>query len=501
METKNTNPDATSPSHQVTKSPSHKIAVIGLGYVGLPLARLFATKYPTVGFDINQKRIGELNEGKDLTLEVADDILQAVLVDENPFHHSISPSPHHPITPSPSHPVTQSPSHPVTNGLYCSSNLDDIKDANIYVVTVPTPVDKNNRPDLTPLYKSSETVGKVLKKGDIVIYESTVYPGVTEEECIPVLERASGLKFNEDFFAGYSPERINPGDKEHTVEKILKVTSGSTPEIGIVVDDLYKSVITAGTHLAPTIKVAEAAKVIENSQRDINIAFVNELAKIFNLLDIDTHAVLEAAGTKWNFLPFKPGLVGGHCIGVDPYYLAQKAQEKGYHPEIILAGRRLNDSMGEYVASQVVKTMIKKNIKVNGAKVLNLGITFKENCPDVRNTKAVDVIRGLEDYAIAVTTYDPWANPAEVMHEYGIKSCQNINECFSGTEALEVQPFDTITRSPSHPVTQSPHHQFDAIILTVAHKEFLGLDLNQFLKEGGVVYDVKGILTECDNRL
>lgn len=453
---------------------NHKIAVIGLGYVGLPLARLFATKYPTIGFDINTKRIEKLNKGVDDTLEVDDTVLKAVLKHSND----------------------------AAVGLYNTCDIMDIQSANTYIVTVPTPVDKNNRPDLTPLYRSSETVGKVLKKGDIVIYESTVYPGVTEDECIPVLERVSGLKFNVDFFAGYSPERINPGDKEHTVEKILKVTSGSTPEIGKVVDDLYKSVITAGTHLAPTIKVAEAAKVIENSQRDINIAFVNELAKIFNLLDIDTHAVLEAAGTKWNFLPFKPGLVGGHCIGVDPYYLAQKAQEKGYHPEIILAGRRLNDSMGEYVASQVVKCMIKKGINVCNAKVLNLGITFKENCPDVRNTKAVDVIRGLEDYAIAVTTYDPWANPAEVMHEYGIKSCQNINECFSGTEALEVQPFDAITPSPGHPVTQSPHHQFDAIILTVAHKEFLGLDLCQFLKENGVIYDVKGILgAKADCRL
>lgn len=432
----------------------HKIAVIGLGYVGLPLARLFATKYPVVGFDINADRIEKLNKGIDDTLEVDNEVLKAVLKTAN--NKDV--------------------------GLYNSCDIMDIQDANIYVVTVPTPVDKHNRPDLTPLYKSSETVGKVLKKGDIVIYESTVYPGVTEEECIPVLERVSGLKFNEDFFAGYSPERINPGDKEHTVEKILKVTSGSTPEIGEVVNNLYNSVIVAGTHLAPTIKVAEAAKVIENSQRDINIAFVNELAKIFNLLDIDTHAVLEAAGTKWNFLPFKPGLVGGHCIGVDPYYLAQKAQEKGYHPEIILAGRRLNDSMGEYVASEVVKCMIKKGINVCNAKVLNLGITFKENCPDVRNTKAVDVIRGLEDYGINVATFDPWANPAEVLHEYGIKSCQNINECFSGTEALEVQTFD-------------------AIILTVAHKEFLDLDLNQFLKEGGVVYDVKGILKECDNRL
>ena len=467
------------------QTPNHRIAVIGLGYVGLPLARLFGTKFPTVGFDINRNRIAELRKGIDSTLEVENEVLQSVLLTSNPTF----------LTPTTDH-------RPPTNGLFCSSNLDDIKEANIYIVTVPTPVDKHNRPDLTPLYKSSETVGKVLKKGDIVIYESTVYPGVTEEECIPVLERVSGLKFNQDFYAGYSPERINPGDKEHTVEKILKVTSGSTPEIGEIVDNIYKSVITAGTHLAPTIKVAEAAKVIENSQRDINIAFVNELAKIFNLLDIDTHAVLEAAGTKWNFLPFKPGLVGGHCIGVDPYYLAQKAQEKGYHPEIILAGRRLNDSMGEYVASQVVKTMIKKNIKVNGAKVLNLGITFKENCPDVRNTKAVDVIRGLEDYSIAVTTYDPWANPAEVMHEYGIKSCQNINECFSGTEALEVQPFDAIT-PPQVTDYNSPttNHRFDAIILTVAHKEFLDLDLSQFLKEGGVVYDVKGILEQADNRL
>ncbi|MDM1522311.1 nucleotide sugar dehydrogenase [Empedobacter sp. 225-1] len=441
----------------------HKIAVIGLGYVGLPLARLFATKYPVVGFDINQKRINELNQGRDLTLEVSDEVLQSVLVTENPINQ-----------------LNDSTVQP-THGLFCSSNLDDIKEANIYIVTVPTPVDKHNRPDLTPLYKSSETVGKVLSKGDIVIYESTVYPGVTEEECIPVLEKVSGLKFNKDFFAGYSPERINPGDKEHTVEKILKVTSGSTPEIGVVVNDIYKSVITAGTHLAPCIKVAEAAKVIENSQRDINIAFVNELAKIFNLLEIDTHAVLEAAGTKWNFLPFKPGLVGGHCIGVDPYYLAQKAQEKGYHPEIILAGRRLNDSMGQYVASQVVKTMIKKDVKVNGAKVLNLGITFKENCPDVRNTKAVDVIKALQDYSLDVTTYDPWANPAEVMHEYGITSYNSLDDV--------------------HNFTASQAHAFDAIILTVAHKEFADLDLNQYLKEGGVIYDVKGILENSDNRL
>ncbi|WP_312185349.1 nucleotide sugar dehydrogenase [Sphingobacterium sp.] len=417
-----------------------KIAVIGLGYVGLPLARLFATKFPVLGFDINQKRIAELRSGKDLTLEVEDDILQAALVNENPFATN-------------------------TTGLYCSNQLEDIEDANFYVVTVPTPVDKNNRPDLTPLYKASETVGKVLKKGDIVVYESTVYPGVTEEECIPVLEKISGLKFNEDFFAGYSPERINPGDKQHTVEKILKVTSGSTPAIGQEVDSVYKEVITAGTHLAPCIKVAEAAKVIENSQRDINIAFVNELAKIFNILNIDTHAVLEAAGTKWNFLPFKPGLVGGHCIGVDPYYLAQKAQEHGYHPEIILAGRRLNDSMGEYVASQVVKCMIKKGINVNGAELLMLGVTFKENCPDVRNTKIVDVIAALEDYGVKVTTYDPWANPAEVKHEYGIDSFCEL-----------------------------PHQKFDAIVLGVAHTEFLTLDLEILKKSLAVIYDVKGIL-------
>src|SRR5690554_5872003 len=437
---------------QKTPMDNTRIAVIGLGYVGLPLARLFATKYPVIGFDINEKRVNELQGGKDFTLEVEDDVLQAVLVQELPE----------------------------SKGLFCSHTLEDIAGCNVYVITVPTPVDKNNRPDLTPLCKASETVGKVLGKGDIVIYESTVYPGATEEECVPVLEKISGLKFNEDFYAGYSPERINPGDKEHTVEKILKVTSGSTPEIGQVVDALYKSVITAGTHLAPTIKVAEAAKVIENSQRDINIAFVNELAKIFNLLEIDTHAVLEAAGTKWNFLPFKPGFVGGHCIGVDPYYLAQKAQEKGYHPEIILAGRRLNDSMGEYIASEVVKCMIKKGINVCNAKVLNLGITFKENCPDVRNTKAVDVIRGLEDYGINVTTFDPWANSDEVKHEYQLTSEGDIEQ---------IRKFANSQKG------------FDAIILTVAHKEFLGLDLNQLLKEGGVIYDVKGILGVWDSRL
>lgn len=425
---------------------SIKIAVIGLGYVGLPLARLFATKYPVVGFDINQSRINGLRSGTDSTLEVSDEVLRSVLVDGFDSNQK---------------------------GLLCSATLDDIADCNYYIVTVPTPVDKNNRPDLTPLYKSSETVAKVLKKGDIVIYESTVYPGVTEDECVPVLEKISGLKFNEDFFAGYSPERINPGDKEHTVEKILKVTAGSTPEIGVKVNDLYKSVIIAGTHLAPTIKVAEAAKVIENSQRDINIAFVNELAKIFNLMDIDTHSVLEAAGTKWNFLPFKPGLVGGHCIGVDPYYLAQKAQELGYHPEIILAGRRLNDSMGEYVASQVVKLMIKKGIAINGATLLMLGITFKENCPDVRNTKIVDVIAALADYGISITIYDPWANPVEVKHEYGI-----------------------------HTTTNLPNQKFDAVVLGVAHNEFLHLDIASLQNGISLLYDVKGILgSEVDGKL
>ncbi|MFT5248471.1 MAG: UDP-N-acetyl-D-galactosamine dehydrogenase [bacterium] len=416
-----------------------KIAIIGLGYVGLPLARLFATKYSVVGFDINTDRISELMSGVDKTLEVDNEILQSVLVDQNSD----------------------------SNGLFCTNQLDKIKDCNYYIITVPTPVDKNNRPDLTPLYKSSETVAKVLKKGDIVIYESTVYPGATEEECIPVLEKFSGLQFNVDFFAGYSPERINPGDKEHTVDKILKVTSGSTPEIGKVVDDLYKSIITAGTHLAPTIKVAEAAKVIENSQRDINIAFVNELAKIFNLMDINTHDVLEAAGTKWNFLPFKPGLVGGHCIGVDPYYLAQKAQEYGYNPEIILAGRRMNDSMGSYVAIEVIKSMIKKDIKVKGANILVLGITFKENCPDVRNTKAVDVISSLKEYGVNVTIYDPWANVEEVMHEYDLVSVKEV-----------------------------PREKFDTVVLTVSHNEFKELDFSLLKKEKSLVYDVKNILSD-----
>jgi len=422
-----------------------KIAVIGLGYVGLPLARLFATKYPVVGFDINQSRVSSLKSGTDTTLEIDDAALQNVLVDNNEGKV----------------------------GLYCTTSLNDIANCNYFIITVPTPVDKNNRPDLNPLYKSSESVGKILKKGDIVIYESTVYPGVTEEQCIPVLERVSGLIFNEDFFAGYSPERINPGDKEHTVEKILKVTSGSTPEIGLKVDELYKSVITAGTYLAPSIKVAEAAKVIENSQRDINIAFVNELAKIFNLMNIDTQEVLAAAATKWNFLPFKPGLVGGHCIGVDPYYLAQRAQEFGYHPEIILAGRRLNDSMGEYVASQVVKLMIKKGISVNGANLLMLGITFKENCPDVRNTKIVDVVRALKEYGITVTIYDPLANIEEVKKEYKLKTTDSI-----------------------------PKEKFDAIVLGVAHKEFLKLNFSELQESNSLLYDVKGVLgTIADNRL
>ncbi|ODS88822.1 MAG: UDP-N-acetyl-D-galactosamine dehydrogenase [Chryseobacterium sp. SCN 40-13] len=444
---------------------THQIAIIGLGYVGLPLARLMATKFPVVGFDIHQGRIAELNSGTDSTLEVEDDILKAVLVSENPFTEQ-----------SPSQQVSDLSVNP-SKGLYCSADTNDIRNANIYIVTVPTPVDKNNRPDLTPLYKASETVGKVLKKGDIVIYESTVYPGVTEEECVPVLEKISGLTFNEDFYCGYSPERINPGDKEKTVEKILKVTSGSTPEIGRIVDDLYKSVITAGTHLAPTIKIAEASKVIENAQRDINIAFVNELAKIFSLMDIDTHEVLKAAGTKWNFLPFKPGLVGGHCIGVDPFYLAQKAQEIGYYSELILAARRLNDSMGPFVASQVIKLMIKKGIQINGAEVLMLGITFKENCPDIRNTKIIDVIHSLEDYGVKVTIFDPWAHPEEVQHEYGLESIRNMEEL------------------------NASEYKFDAIVLGVAHDEFLEMDMEALKKEKAVVYDVKGVLKETDTRL
>ncbi|CDN30882.1 UDP-glucose dehydrogenase [Mucinivorans hirudinis] len=414
---------------------THKIAVVGLGYVGLPLARLFSTKYKTVGFDINKARVAELMTGVDSTLEVSNDILKEAIE---------------------------------KHGFVCSCDINDIKDCNVFVVTVPTPVDRNNRPDLTPLIKASETVGKVIKKGDIVIYESTVYPGATEEDCIPVVERVSGLKFNEDFFAGYSPERINPGDKEHTVEKIKKVTSGSIPEIGKIVNDIYASVIIAGTHLAPTIRVAEAAKVIENSQRDINIAFVNELAKIFNLMGIDTHAVLEAAGTKWNFLKFSPGLVGGHCIGVDPFYLAQKAQQYGYHPEIILAGRRMNDSMGEYVASQVVKCMIQKGQIVKGAEVLVLGITFKENCPDVRNTKVVDVVSALGSYDTVVSVFDPWANPEEVKHEYGL---------------------DVLTSLPAS-------QKYDAVVLAVAHNEFKELDIVALKSDKGIVYDVKNIIAD-----
>ena len=415
-----------------------KIAVVGLGYVGLPLARLFSTRYPVIGFDINEKRVKELMSGRDSTLEVSDELLQSVLLKENPVKAD------------------------ATCGLYCSCDINDIKDCNFYVITVPTPVDENNNPDLTPLKKASETVGNVLSKGDIVVYESTVYPGATEEDCIPVVEKASGLRFNEDFFAGYSPERINPGDKEHTVEKIKKVTSGSTPEIGKRVDEIYRSVIQAGTHLAPSIKVAESSKVIENSQRDINIAFVNELKKIFDRMDIDTNAVLEAAGTKWNFLHFKPGLVGGHCIGVDPYYLAQKAQQYGYHPEIILAGRRMNDGMGEYVASQVVKAMIRKEIQVNGSDILVLGVTFKENCTDARNTKVVDVVRSLEEYGANVTIYDPWANPEEVKLEHNLDITGQLLA-----------------------------KQFDAIVVAVAHRDFDSLDYPSLQKENNVFYRLK----------
>jgi len=425
----------------------HKIAVIGLGYVGLPLAVEFAKKYPVAGFDINQRRVDELNQGKDLTLEVEDKVLQDVLASSKDFDN---------------------------DGLYVTTNLADLKDCNTFIVTVPTPTDKNNRPVLTPLYKASESVGKVLKKGDYVIYESTVYPGVTEDECVPVLEKVSGLKMNEDFYVGYSPERINPGDKEHTVAKILKVTSGSTPEAADVIDMLYKSVITAGTFKATSLRVAEAAKVIENSQRDINIAFVNELSKIFNRMGIDTHEVLEAAGTKWNFLPFKPGLVGGHCIGVDPYYLAQKAQEVGYHPEIILAGRRLNDSMGQHVATEVIKLMVKKDIPVKGSSILMLGITFKENCPDIRNTRAIDIYQELKTYDLNVDVYDPWASVEEVQHEYGILS-----------------------------MTSLPDKTYDAIILAVSHKTFASLTLDALKKSNCVVYDVKAFLPKemVDGRL
>lgn len=407
-----------------------KICVIGLGYVGLPLARLFSTKYKTIGFDMNAKRCEALMEGHDSTLEVSDELLKDAIN---------------------------------KHGFVCTSDIDVIRDCNFYVVAVPTPVDDNNNPDLTPLYGASTTVGKVISKGDVVVYESTVYPGVTEDECIPVVEKVSGLKYNVDFFAGYSPERINPGDKLHTVEKIKKVTSGSTSEIGEYVDEVYSSVITAGTHLAPTIRVAEAAKVIENSQRDINIAFVNELSKIFNKMGIDTLDVLEAAGTKWNFLPFRPGLVGGHCIGVDPYYLAQCAQRHGYNPEIILAGRRMNDGMGAYVAGEVVKLMLKKGIQVLHSNIIILGFTFKENCPDVRNTKVIDIYRALKEYNVNITIYDPWANPIIAEHEYGVN-------------VVNIIPADC----------------FDAAIMAVAHRDFDGLNVLPLLKDNHVIFDVKG---------
>jgi len=417
-----------------------KIGVIGLGYVGLPLARLFSTKYKTIGFDLSQVRVDELMAGHDATLEVADDLLHDAL----------------------------------NNGLVCTTNLHDIKDCNFYIVAVPTPVNEDNRPDLTLLLSASATVGKVISKGDVVVYESTVYPGVTEDECIPIVEKVSGLKMNVDFYGGYSPERINPGDKQHTVEHIKKVTSGSTPEIGKYINEVYSSVITAGTHLAPSIKVAEAAKVIENSQRDINIAFVNELSKIFTKMGIDTLDVLEAAGTKWNFLPFRPGLVGGHCIGVDPYYLAQCAQRYGYNPEIILAGRRMNDGMGEYVATETIKLMLKKGIQVLGAHILILGFTFKENCPDVRNTKVIDIYKTLVEYNVDVTVYDPWANPAIAKKEYGIGIVKAL-----------------------------PSGKYDAVIAAVAHKKFENLDVSALLKEKHVIFDVKCTLDRniIDGRL
>lgn len=418
-----------------------KICVIGLGYVGLPLARLFSTKYETVGFDMNANRCAALMAGHDSTLEVSDELLQDAIRNHD---------------------------------FRCTSDIEDIRDCNFYVVAVPTPVDCNNNPDLTPLYGASTTVGKVISKGDIVVYESTVYPGVTEDECIPVVEKVSGLKYNVDFYAGYSPERINPGDKLHTVEKIKKVTSGSTPKIGRYVNEVYSSVIVAGTHLAPSIKVAEAAKVIENSQRDINIAFVNELSHIFTKMGIDTLDVLEAAGTKWNFLPFRPGLVGGHCIGVDPYYLAQCAQRHGHNPEIILAGRRMNDGMGEYVATETIKHMLKKGIQVLDSEVIILGFTFKENCPDVRNTKVIDIYKALREYNVNVTVYDPWANPDIARHEYGIDV---LNEL--------------------------PEGKFDACVAAVAHRQFEGMDVLSLLKEKHVIFDVKCTLDRSivDTRL
>ena len=426
-----------------------RIAIIGLGYVGLPLARLFATKYSVVGFDVKQERVSALSLGEDTTKEVSEESLKSVLSDHLPEEGE--------------------------TGLYFTSDPEDLVSCNYYVVAVPTPVDTHHSPDLTPLYRASETVGKVLRKGDIVIYESTVCPGITEEECVPILAKTSGLVYNEDFFAGYSPERINPGDKEHTVEKIMKVTSGSTPDAAEKVDALYRSVITAGTFPVSSIRVAEASKVIENTQRDINIAFVNELSKIFHLLDIDTNEVLAAAGTKWNFLPFRPGLVGGHCIGVDPYYLIRKAQDYGYHPGLILYGRRINDTMGEYIANRVVKCMIKKDVPVKNAEVLVLGFTFKENCPDVRNTKVGDVVRVLKDYGINVSVYDPWARAEEVRDEYGIELTGSL----------------------------SKGRKYDVIVLAVAHKEFLELDIPSLVSENHVVYDVKGCLNPewVDDRL
>ena len=415
---------------------SKKIGIIGLGYVGLPLAVAFSKKYKVIGYDINIRRVNDLNLAKDLTLEIESELLQEVLDCSN---------------------IKK-------KGLYISSDKNSLSECNVFIITVPTPINKHNHPDLTPMIRASEMVGTLLKNGDIVIYESTVYPGATEEEMAPVLEKKSGLIFNRDFYCGYSPERINPGDKEHTVTKILKITSGSTPEIAELVDKLYSSIITAGTHKANSIKIAEAAKVIENSQRDINIAFVNELSKIFNLLGIDTHEVINAASTKWNFLNFKPGLVGGHCIGVDPYYLAQKAQEVGYHPEIILAGRRLNDSMGKYVATQVIKLMMRRDIKVFQSKILLLGFTFKEDCPDVRNTRVIDIYNELRNFDVNVEIYDPWANPAEVMNEYGIEILSSI-----------------------------PNEIYSALVLAVAHKEFLKMNLKS-LVDNGVIFDVKGIL-------
>ncbi len=429
-----------------------KIAIIGLGYVGLPLAVEFAKKYQVVGFDINQARVDELKQNKDHTLETSTEDLASVnLSSLEKLKNNAT-------------------------GLWLTTTLDELKDANFYVVTVPTPVDKNHRPDLTPLYKASQSIGKILSKGDVVVYESTVYPGATEEDCMPFLEKNSGLKFNKDFYLGYSPERINPGDKEHTVTKILKVTSGSTPEIADYVDEVYRSIIVAGTHKASSIKVAEAAKVIENAQRDVNIAFVNELSKIFRLMDIDTNDVLEAAGTKWNFLPFRPGLVGGHCIGVDPYYLAHKAVELGYNPEIILAGRRLNDSMGPYVAQETIKLMIKKGISVSNSNILVLGITFKEDCPDIRNTRAIDIIRELESYSVNVDVFDPWASAEEVKYEYGV----NLT-----TEKENLK------------------NNYDAVILAVSHKEFKELDLSQFVNGKHILFDVKSILDKenIDSRL